>query len=340
MRAARAERQSVLARRAKIAGLPPPVFPPPIVTRNWLIARINRTVTQFVRPEEDARTGADWLGRYGAPFVAATLDREWQAAPLLVDSTKFQLSGVVYPASHPKAGQPKPGGDTAFVVMAAGTRDPGGAFRIVHCRTLPDESEDSWEMFFRSLPGRPTTILADQWRQIRVGAHRVWPGITVEHSVWHAWDLVRRRFNRAHWYPGTHQLVADGPNAFVDPALFRAWRARAAATAPRSVRAWLTRYGDVHLARISGPGPYATGPIEAFLRAVGDALHIGKGRIGNFTRLDIRLGLLAAHANRQLDPDEMLARLIGLLDGKRLTHRELDSVPFDPTWILSDFPLP
>jgi len=45
-------------------------------------------------------------------------------------------------------------------------------------------------------------------------------------------------------------------------------------------------------------------------------------------------------ADLRRPPDEMLARLIGLLDGKRLTHRELDSVPFDPTWILSDFPLP
>ena len=340
MREARAERQKVLSQRARIAGVPAPAWPPPIATRSWFIAHLNRTVTQVTRPEEDARTGADWLGRYGAPFVAATLDREWPDAPLLVDSTKFQLTGIVYPAGHPRAGQPKRGGATAFVVMAAGVREPGGAFRIVHCRAMLDESEDSWEMFFRSLPGRPSKILADQWWQIRAGADRVWSGIVTEHSIWHAWDLIRRRFNRAHWYPGTHELVADGPAAFVDPTLFTTWRAQAATSAPKSVTAWLTRYGDAHLARISGPGPYATGPIEAFLRAVGNALYIGRGRIGNLARLDIRLGLLAAHANRKDDADVMLAQVIALLDSKRLAFRELDSAPFDSTWILDDFPKP
>ena len=221
--------------------------------------------------------------------------------------------------------------------MAAGVREASGAFRIVHVRALPDESADSWAQFFRSLPGQPKVILADQWQQIRDGAHQVWPSIEINHSIWHAWDLVRRRFNRAHWYPGTHTLVADGPAAFIDPVRFGVWRTQALSVAPPSVRAWLTRYGDVHLARISGAGPYATGPIESFLRDVSMALDIGKGRIRNFPRLDIRLGLMAAHANRQMERDDTLRRLIELLDGRRLSYRQLDSSPYNLTWILADF---
>ena len=34
------------------------------------------------------------------------------------------------------------------------------------------------------------------------------------------------------------------------------------------------------------------------------------------------------------------AQVIALLDSKRLAFRELDSAPFDSTWILDDFPKP
>lgn len=94
----------------------------------------------------------------------------------------------------------------------------------------------------------------------------------------------------------------------MDPGLFPAWRATAMAAAPRGVQAWLRQDGDVHLARVSGVGPYATGPIESFLRNVTDAPDIGKGRIGNLPRLDIRLGLLAAAFNRELDREDTLRR--------------------------------
>lgn len=338
MRLARVARHFVLTRRARMVGAPPPVFPPPLATRVWNIPRINVVSRRTARPEEDARTGADWLGRYGAPFVAATLDRQWPNEPLLVDSTKFQTSGKVYPPGHPKAGQPKRGGGTAFVVMAGGVREAGGAFRIVHVRAMPDEGPLSWETFFHSLPGRPSEILADQWPHLIRAAGIVWPGITVRHSTWHAWDVMRRAFAKAHWYPGTHPLVADGPAAFTDPVQFRAWRLRAEANAPTTVKKWLKKYGDAHLARISGPGPYATGPIESFLGRVRGALDGSQGVITNLPRLDIRLGLLAAAANRVADADAIQARLIDLLDEQRLAYRQLDGTPFDPKWVLHGFP--
>lgn len=159
-------------------------------------------------------------------------------------------------------------------------------------------------------------------------------------SPWHAWDVLRRAFARAHWYPGTHPLVADGPAAFADPTQFQVWRRRAEATAPTTVQKWLKKYGDAHLARISGPGPYATGPIETFLGRVRRALDGSQGVITNLPRLDIRLGLLAAASNRNADAGAIHTRLLELLDGQRLTYRQLDSAPFDPSWILDGFPVP
>lgn len=66
MRIARAARNSVLTKRAKMAGLPAPAFPPPLAVRNWSISRLNIVSRRNVRPEEDGRTGADWLERRGA----------------------------------------------------------------------------------------------------------------------------------------------------------------------------------------------------------------------------------------------------------------------------------
>lgn len=338
MRLARLGRHAVLSKRAKMVGVRAPAFPPPLATRHWAIPRLNLVSVRTARPEEDARTGADWLGRYGAPFVAATLDRSWPTMPLLVDSTKFQSSGAVYPFGHPQAGQPKRGGSTAFVVMAAGVREPGGTFRIVHVRAVQDEGKTGWEHFFRSLPGRPTELLADQWKPIIGAAQAVWPGIKIRHSTWHAWDYLRRAFNRAHWYPGTHALVAGGPEAFRDPAKFPTWRAQAASSAPASVGKWLKAHGDAHQIRISGPGPYATGPIEVFLRTVRGSFKGSQGRIKNLPRLDIRLGLMAAASNRKADADTIHEALMGLLDGQRLNYRDLDSAPFDPEWVLAGFP--
>jgi hypothetical protein len=337
MRIARVGRHAVLTKRAKMAGLPAPAFPPPLAVRLWSIPRLKHVSRRNVRPEEDGRTGADWLGRYGAPFVAATLARSWPAVPVLVDSTKFQ-SSAVYPPGHPRAGQPKRGGSTAFVVMAAGVREQGGAFRIIHVRAVADESPASWRLFFESLPDRPREIHADQWPHIVSAANAVWPGITIRHSTWHAWDYLRRAFNKAHWYPGTHKLVADGPAAFIEPTAFTAWRAQAEASAPPTVKKWLRKYGDSHLLRISGLGPYSTGPLEAFLGSVRKSLDGFQGVITNLPRLDIRLGLMAAAANRQADPDTIRTTLLRVLGDRRLAYRELDGAPLDPAWILAGFP--
>jgi len=132
-------------------------------------------------------------------------------------------------------------------------------------------------------------------------------------------------------------MVADGPAAFIDPVRFRAWRAQAESTAPQSVRKWLKKHGDVHLVRISGRGPYSTGPLEAFLGSVRRSLDGLQGVITNLPRLDMRLGLMAIGANRQSDPETLRSALLDVLGGDRLVYRELDSAPFAPDWVLSDF---
>jgi hypothetical protein len=63
-----------------------------------------------------------------------------------------------------------------------------------------------------------------------------------------------------------------------------------------------------------------------------------QGVITNLPRLDIRLGLLAAAANRVADTDTLHASLLEPLDGQRLTYRQLDGTPFDPRWVLDGFP--
>lgn len=110
------------------------------------------------------------------------------------------------------------------------------------------------------------------------------------------------------------------------------------ASAPTTVRKWLVKYGDAHLARISGVGPYSTGPIEVFLRTVRRNFLGAEGRITNLPRLDIRLGLFALNANRKADAAAIRAALIGLLDSHRLAYRALDNAPFSPTWVLDGFP--
>jgi hypothetical protein len=129
-------------------------------------------------------------------------------------------------------------------------------------------------------------------------------------------------------------MVADGPAAFIDPVQFRTWRAQAEASAPQSVRKWLKKHGDAHLLRISGRGPYSTGPLEAFLGSVRRSVDGLQGVITNLPRLDIRLGLMAIAANRQADAETLRSVLLDILGGQRLAYRELDSAPFDPDWIL------
>ena len=181
-------------------------------------------------------------------------------------------------------------------------------------------------------------MLADRWPDLIKAAGVVWPGITVNASTWHTYDLLRRRFNKARMYPGTHQLVGDAEAAFSDPDLFRAWRKRAEIEAPRSVKAFLAAEGDAIQKRLDGPGPYATGTIERFLSGVRKALVPGHGRVRNLTRVDIRLALMAASVNREDQArryTDDLAAALGSPDLTRLPHRALDGATYDPTWIIT-----
>jgi hypothetical protein len=334
IREARQARHDILYRRANITGsAPPPAFPPPVKRRPHPFAGHKFDI---IRPEEDGRLAGDWLDRYGALLVARIADREWPAdKPLLVDATKFKRRSL-YAAGTPQAGQPKRGGDWGFAVLAGGVPTLQG-FHVVHVRATPDDGFDSWVAFFHSLPGRPKSILADRWTDLVEAAEFVWPGIEIDASTWHTWDLMRRQFNRAHMYPGTHQLVKDGQVAISDPILFRAWRVRAMLEAPRSVKRFLLAEGDTIQIRLDGEGPYATGPIEQFLKAVRKALAPGRGRVGNLARLDIRLALIAANTNRADAPRHYLHTLADALEAtdlERLPWRALDKSGFVASWAI------
>jgi hypothetical protein len=335
IREARQSRHDVLYRRANVTGsAPPPYFPPPVKRR---VHRFLGRKFDIIRPEEDGRLAGDWLDRYGALLVARIADREWPSdKPLLVDATKFKRSSLYAPGT-PQAGQPKRGGDWGFAVLAAGVPTASG-FYVVHVRATPDDGFDSWVAFFQSLPGRPKSILADRWSDLIRAAEFVWPGIEIHASTWHTWDLLRRRFNKARMYPGTHPLVKDGEVALSDPTLFRAWRTRAMIEAPKSIQRFLKAEGNTIQARLDGEGPYATGPIEVFLKAVRKALAAGRGRVGNLARLDIRLALIAANTNRADSPRHYLHTLIEALDGsdlERLPWRELDGAGFKAEWVIN-----
>ena len=334
MREAREKHHDLLDRRALITGTQrPPPFPPPLYrVRPWA----GKTY-EVIRAEEDGRLAGDWLDRYGALLVASLADDRWpEDKPLVVDATKFKRSSLYAPGTD-LAGRPKRGGDWGFAVLAGGVPTPTG-FRVVHARAVPDDNLESWLAFFRSLPGRPKAVLADRWSDLIKAADIVWPGIEIHASTWHTYDLLRRRFNKARMYPGTHTLVDEAEAAFADPELFRAWRLRAATEAPPSVRRFLAKEGDAIQGRLDGPGPYSTGPIERFLSAVRKALTPGHGRVSNLARTDIRLGLLAVRFNRE-DQErhyaDAMAAAIASPDLTRLPHRGLDGVGFDPEWVIS-----
>jgi len=179
--------------------------------------------------------------------------------------------------------------------------------------------------------------LTDRFRR-NTHAEIVWPGIEARASTWHTYDLLRRRFNKARMYPGTHELVDEAEVAFADPELFRAWRVRAEKEAPPSVKKFLKAEGDAIQKRLEGPGPYATGAIERFLSSVRKTLAPGHGRVKNLARTDIRLALLAARFNRE-DQErrytDTLTAAIGSPDLTRLPHRGLDGAGFNPSWVIS-----
>lgn len=288
------------------------------------------------------RLAGDWLERYGAPVVNALMPSVWPAGTIAVDAKTFNI-GARYQDDHPdKAGYPFPSGEVRFSVMAAAIRGPRGRMRICHLRAMPNDHKPSWVDFFRSLPGKPDTILSDPDPQIDYALREVWPDETPLHplSTWHYWAKIQEKFVAARLYPWTDVLCRDSEAAFKDPQLFRAWRARAASEAPRPIRTWLKKKGDEVQIRLEGATPpLAIGDLETFLnQRVAYAVDAARGKIRNLRRLDIRLALIALDQNRQLKPSLLETILDDQIevDGARLVpRRSLDGVRYNPTWLLS-----
>ena len=214
--------------------------------------------------------------------------------------------------------------------------------RIYHVRAMPNDHKSSWADFFRSLPGKPKTVLSDPDPQIDYALREVWPDETPLHplSTWHYWAKVQEKFLSAGLYPWTDNLCGEADAAFKDAALFRAWRARAATEAPRSIRTWLKKKGDEVQARLEGAEPpLAIGDLETFLsQKVAYAVTAGRGKIRNLRRLDVRLALIALDQNRQLRPSKVEAILRDQLEvaGIRIVpRRSLDGVLYNPVWLFT-----
>jgi hypothetical protein len=150
-------------------------------------------------------------------------------------------------------------------MLASAVPTPTG-FRVIHARAVPDDNLASWLAFFLSLPGQPKAILADRWSDLIKAAEIVWPGVEVRASTWHTYDLLRRRSNKARMYPGTHELVDEAEVSFADAELFRAWRIRAEAEAPPSVKKFLKPKAMLSSSGSKGRDPTRQGPSSAFSR--------------------------------------------------------------------------
>jgi len=231
-----------------------------------------------------------------------------------------------------KAGYPFPSGQVRFSVIAAATRGPRGRMRICHVRAMPNDHKPSWVDFFRSLPGKPDTILSDPDPQIDYALREVWPEETPLHplSTWHYWAKIQEKFVAARLYPWNDVLCRDSEAAFKDPQLFRAWRARASSDAPRPIRTWLKKKGDEVQVRLEGATPpLAIGDLETFLnQRVAYAVDAARGKIRNLRRLDIRLALIALDQNRQLKPS-LLETILGdeiEVDGVAAIRSELEEL--------------
>jgi hypothetical protein len=289
------------------------------------------------------RLAGDWLERYGGPVVKALMPASWPAGVVAVDAKTFH-TGARYPADHPeKAGHPFPSGELRFAVIAAATRGPRGQTRICHIRAVPNDHKPSWFDFFRSLPGKPDTILSDPDPQIDYAIREVWADDPPLHplSTWHYWEKVIEKFRKARLYPWTDKLCGDAEAAFRAGDCFRSWRDRAELEAPIAVRSWLKKKGDEVQARLDGAiAPMTIGDLEAFLdQRVGPALATGRGRIRNLRRLDIRLGLIALRQNRQLTTTRLEPILLGALaaPGRRpVPRRSLDGAEYAPDWVLAN----
>ena len=302
-------------------------------------------VAHSAEVSREGRLSADWLERYGAPLVRALMPTTWPAGTIAVDAKTFNVSAR-YPDDHPdRPGHPFPSGGVRFAVIAAAMRGPQGRSRICHVRAMPNDHKPSWTDFFRSLPGKPDTILSDPDPQIEYAIREAWPKDPPLHplSTWHYWSKVQEKFLTARLYPWTNDLCRDSEAAFKHPELFHAWRAQAMLEAPQPVKVWLTKKGDEVQARLNGAAPpLAIGDPETFLgQKVAYALAVGRGKIRNLCRLDVRLGLIALAQNRQLRPARVEAILLDQLSrpGPRLVPRRgLDGAHYESAWLLRGWP--
>lgn len=109
---------------------------------------------------------------------------------------------------------------------------------------------------------------------------------------------------------------------------------------PPKVRAWLVGKGDEVLARLESAAPTSTSDVDAFLKGrVWRAINIGRGRLTNLTRLDVRLELIALSWNRQDRKDRLEQILVEHVTHERRTERskrrELDGEFWCEDWLLA-----
>ena len=297
---------------------------------------------------EDGRSSVDWLDRYGYLVTRDLMAQQWPSATIVVDSQPFRAKSY-YPKKHPLAGRPKPNGVPAFAVLAAGIRLPSGSKRrrhdlkILHVRAFPADDKPQWVAFFRSLPGTPATIISDPDPQIAYAIREAWPpGSRPRHvlSTWHYRNKVQEKFVASGWYPTTHPLAADALDSFADPHKFAVFRVRAMLWGPPKVKTWLRIKGDEVQARLETAAATSTSDVDAFLKGrVWRALNIGRGRISNLSRLDVRLALLALNWNRQDRKDRYEEILVEHLSTEvrtpRSKRRQLDGEFYDEAWLLA-----
>ena len=101
------------------------------------------------------------------------------------------------------------------------------------------------------------------------------------------------------------------------------------------MRKWLALKGDEVEARLAAAPPTSTGDLDGFLTQVEYHFRIGRGRVSNLRRLDVRLGLMALRWNRQ-DRQETLEGVLRqeVVKPRVAPRRSLDRQFYDPAWLL------
>lgn len=150
-----------------------------VETLGQLTGRVQARVDGEV--SRHGRLAGDWLERYGGPVVKDLMPAAWPAGVVAVDAKTFH-TGARYPADHPeKPGHPFPYGEIRFAVLAAATRGPRGQMRICHIWAVPNDHKPSWVDFFRSLAGKPETILSIPIHRSTTRSAR--SELTIPHSI-------------------------------------------------------------------------------------------------------------------------------------------------------------